>query len=322
LQLLWNFARGSLKVALGDGIRRNVATVSQEERNRLVKAFIALDKEKFFPDGVSYWDKQEDIHKGAHAGQADVHHGPAFLPWHREIVNRLERMLREVDSEISLYYWDWTQDPRHCPDGKGGYINLFTAQFMGNANGNAGDPFADFESSEDAETGNGHSVIWRVVGLEPGVTKPDGTPNVQLDNDILTAGNNEPLNMQFREFRKAIEHSHDFAHVYIGGSLSDAHYSFHDPFVFLLHSNVDRLFAMWQMAPQQDWRKDPNQIYGLEGSRGAILDFVEPWAAHTQPSMRPWGRPEDWDDDPDYMKVEKNYKDPSLVSSIPKYDTT
>ena len=50
-------------MALGDGIRRNVATISREERDRLVKAFLALDKKKLFPDGVSYWDKQEDIHK-------------------------------------------------------------------------------------------------------------------------------------------------------------------------------------------------------------------------------------------------------------------
>ncbi|MDQ2880805.1 MAG: tyrosinase family protein [Actinomycetota bacterium] len=27
------------------------------------------------------------------------------------------------------------------------------------------------------------------------------------------------------------------------------HFSFHDPFVFLIHSNVDRLWAMWQEAP-------------------------------------------------------------------------
>ena len=89
-----------------------------------------------------------------------------------------------------------------------------------------------------------------------------------------------------------------------------SHYSFHDPFVFLLRSNVDRLFAMWQMASQRDWRRDPNQIYGLEGNRGAILDFVQPWAARSQTTLRPWGKPEDWDHNPDYIKAEKNYKDP------------
>ena len=307
-------------MTLGDGIRRNVATVSPDERDRLVRAFIVLDKKKFFPDGISYWDKQEDIHKGAHAGQADVHHGPAFLPWHREIVNRLERMLREVDPEISLYYWDWTQDPRRCPDGKGSFVNLFEG-FMGNADGDAGDPFADFESSEDLEKGNGHTLIWRQVGKDPVATKPDGAPRVDRDDSILNAGLNQPQNNQFMLFRRAIEHSHDISHDYIGGTLGDPHYSFHDPFVFLLHSNVDRLFAMWQMAPQQAWRKEPNQIYGVEGNGGAILDFVEPWAARSS-RLRPWARPEDWGDNPDYKAVEKNYTDPSLVSNIPKYDTT
>src|SRR5262249_40340199 len=44
-----------------------------------------------------------------------------FLPWHRELCNRFEALLRKVDPQLSLHYWDWTTDPR----------GLFTAQFMG-----------------------------------------------------------------------------------------------------------------------------------------------------------------------------------------------
>jgi hypothetical protein len=29
---------------------------------------------------MSYWDKQEDIHKDAHVGGVDVHGGPGFVP--------------------------------------------------------------------------------------------------------------------------------------------------------------------------------------------------------------------------------------------------
>src|SRR5262245_52673008 len=123
-------------MALGDGIRRNIATVTQEERNRFRDAIVTLDKNKLYGDGVSYWDKQEDIHKNAHAGGVDVHGGPAFLPWHRELCNRFEMLLREVDPELSLHYWDWTTDPR---DTNG--INLFTSDFMGNSQGEAGEPF-------------------------------------------------------------------------------------------------------------------------------------------------------------------------------------
>src|ERR1700694_725027 len=146
-------------MAIGDGIRRNVAHISAEERYRLIYAFLALDKIKIYPDGVTYWDKQEDIHKNAHAAGQDVHGGPAFLPWHRVLIGRLEALLREADPSVSLHYWYWTEDPRASRDGAGGSVNLFDAQFMGSAQGNAGAPFQNFESTE----GGGHPLIWRNV---------------------------------------------------------------------------------------------------------------------------------------------------------------
>jgi hypothetical protein len=66
-------------------------------------------------DRVSYWDKQEDIHKNAHFAGVDVHGGPAFIPWHRVIVNRLEQLLREVDPALSLHYGTGLQTPAPRP---------------------------------------------------------------------------------------------------------------------------------------------------------------------------------------------------------------
>src|SRR5712692_4415539 len=171
-------------MALGDGIRRDIALVSETERNRFIDAIVKLDTTKFFPDGVSYWDKQEDIHKNAHFHGVDVHFGPAFISWHRVIVNRLEGLLREVDPALSLHYWDWTTDPRSTA---GGRAALFTPHFMGNASGNAGHLLANFESSEDAELGNGHDKIWRDVGSV--ATNPDGTPAIASDATILAGTN-------------------------------------------------------------------------------------------------------------------------------------
>src|SRR5919197_27943 len=151
-------------MVLGDGIRRNVATISQEERDRLREAFLKLDTTRIYPDGVSYWDKQEQIHKNAHAGGIDVHYGPAFIAWHREITNRLEALLREVDPDLSLHYWDWTTDPRPQDQNHQLGTNLFTPQFMGSYNGDAGPPFENFESSERADGVNNHEKIWRQVG--------------------------------------------------------------------------------------------------------------------------------------------------------------
>src|SRR6266581_2097711 len=124
-----------LLMALGDGIRRNIATVTKAERDHLRDAILALQKKLYpgvktdpIPGGVSYWFKQDEIHASTH-----VHFCPAFLPWHRELVNRFEAMLREIDPQLSLHYWDWTQDPQALTDSDGNPLNLFTSDFMGNA---------------------------------------------------------------------------------------------------------------------------------------------------------------------------------------------
>src|SRR5262249_42544162 len=72
------------------------------------------------------WFKQDEIHARTH-----VHFSPAFLPWHRELLNRFETQLTQIDPTISLYYWDWTTDPHW----------MFTRDFMGKASGQAGDPW-------------------------------------------------------------------------------------------------------------------------------------------------------------------------------------
>jgi hypothetical protein len=42
-------------MALGDGIRRNIAQISQGEQDRFKAAVLKLDRERFFPDGVGSW---------------------------------------------------------------------------------------------------------------------------------------------------------------------------------------------------------------------------------------------------------------------------
>ncbi|AKJ29456.1 tyrosinase family protein [Caldimonas brevitalea] len=266
-------------MALGDGIRRDISKVSEAERNLFIDAIVKIDTTKFFSDGISYWDKQEEIHKNAHFSGVDVHAGPAFIPWHRVIVNRLEQLLREVNPALSLHYWDWTTDPRSTD---GGRAALFTPQFMGNASGDAGHLLNGFESTEDAETGNGHTHIWRNVGVVG--ANGDGTPNISSDASILAAGTD------FASFASALKSAHDsVAHSYIGGTISNPHYSFHDPFVFLLHSNVDRLWAMWQTDPAHPERLSTASAYaGLNAGEltSLVTEFVEPWAGGS--GLEPW----------------------------------
>ncbi len=128
-------------MALGDGIRRNIAFVDPVERDLLRSAFMKMNRLKWngnrddpvtvdgvshtVPGGVTWWFKQDEIHTVTH-----VHHGPEFLPWHRLLTNWSEDLLRVIDPRLSLHYWDWTQDPRKILEanlggGHTGELSLF-----------------------------------------------------------------------------------------------------------------------------------------------------------------------------------------------------
>ena len=279
-------------MALGDGIRRNIAHVSMEERRRFRDAIVQLNRRKY-PDQKTKWVKQNQIHSHA----SHVHRKPSFLPWHRELCNRFELLLREVDAELSLHYWDWTEDPREASDGADGTVNLFTTEFMGVDKGLVGFPFTEFPPFE------------REV-------KPS-EPKTDTDATIIDSTQGFPQGQQWKIFREKLEgdteHNHDLVHSYIGGSISDRSTAFKDPFVFLIHSNVDRLWAMWQRQPGKGWRLDPDKIYGDESHAHEIIDALEPWAGKGKRPLRPWGPP-------DYEDVVKNSKDLTIVVP-PRYDT-
>jgi len=286
-------------MALGDGIRRDVALIPQAERDRFLAAILKLDTTLSFPDGVTYFDKQEEIHVNGHESGLDVHSGPAFVAWHRALCNKFEELLREADPQLSLHYWDWTTDPRSTA---GGRANLFTPAFMGRPDGNAGnpgEPLAGFESSE----GGGHDVIWRDVAGT--AAKPDGTPDLPSDAEILS-------HADWVGFEAALHAAHDdTAHSYIGGTISNAHVSFHDPFVFLLHSNLDRLWAMWQAQSGHPERYAAATAYGADAGAPSLNTEVQPWAGGT--GLNPWAS------DPT-VQDHSTYKSPSILSP-PCYDT-
>jgi len=295
-------------MALGDGIRRNIATVGKEERDRFRDAILALQQKLFPgsksdtpPGGVSYWFKQDEIHDSTH-----VHFCPAFLPWHRELMNRFEAMLREIDPALSLHYWDWTQDPQNLPDGQGGSINLFTPDFMGNAIGpgqaeiEIGEPWksAGFYGGPGPyrdNTGNPADppqAVTRQVGVNAGLISPTDQQTLLSAPDFVT------FDDQMEGFGLNL---HGQGHSYIGGTLLDPHTSFRDPFVFLLHSNIDRLFAAWQRQQGHPERLDPAQLYkaqstnhdGYENTKGGDRTTIDP-PGMPQPgdddvsSLRPW----------------------------------
>jgi hypothetical protein len=385
---------------LGDGIRRSLASVTKEERDLLRDAILQLNQLFYSPAGsradfpaghVSYWFKQDEIHQSSH-----VHGCPAFLPWHRELCNRFEALLRSIDPRLSLHYWDWTLDPSNMPDGQGGTINLFDADFMGNADGTV-NPIAVFPfggavgqpllgagfydpAAANYRDNNSPVALTRPNPNDPTTfSYPDPTVGPQhihynpadppqtlsrakqlgappvgaagagwaTDNQVIQAASWEAFRdlMYGDEQGTSMVGAHGAAHGYIGGNLGDPHLSFRDPFVFFLHSNIDRLWAMWQRQPGHRERLDPAQVYHTEENSTTIAgrNDVEvgepywgiqlplaPWAgfaAQTQMKdvwpVRPWakapaGQPPEGEEN--LPGNNKNSTDPTVVVP-PSYDT-
>ncbi|KAJ5462121.1 common central of tyrosinase domain-containing protein [Penicillium desertorum] len=319
-------------MTLGDGIRRNIAHVDPSERALLRDAIKQLNQQYYPgtpsetpPGGVSWWFKQDEIHQSTH-----VHGGPEFLPWHREVTNRFEALLREINPQLSLHYWDFKEDPRSIPSGNlgggaTGPVNLFDPNFMGSPRGEIGEPWlsAGFYDPQAGTPGHPND---RDASLNPAdppksVTRPStypGPPPVPFmtaaeENRILGLQNfgpaiaqNDQRDINFRTnikpnfFRTAWEDIHNRAHPYFANI--SPHDAFRDPFVFLLHSNVDRIFAMWQCDSAHPERLDPATVYGAESNMDVdvfavgvtsvqnLTHQVEPWSTGhgVFHDIRPW----------------------------------
>lgn len=295
-------------------MRRNIAHLTAAEREHFADVVRQIDL-LAYSDGVSYWDKQDQIHQGTHN-----HNGNSFIPWHRELCNRFERLLQQVDPDIALHYWDWTTDPRSSPNGSGVPQDLTTNAGMGTASGIVTGTLAPLHNnnvlagSRDA-TGNPADpprVIRRACNA--------GAPSVASDNTIIHGADALPPDQQWAQFRVDLENSHDSAHTFFGATsnIFDPHASFEDPFVFLLHSNVDRLWAMWQTQSGQDWRLDPDLVYGNQSNTNdnrGILHNLQPWDGTVE-----FGSPiQPWTGGSSDIEI-KNSRHPSVVAP-PCYDT-
>ena len=257
-------------------MRRNFAHLTAAEREHFADVVRQIDLLSY-SDGVSYWDKQDQIHQGTHN-----HGGNSFIPWHRELCNRFERLLQQVDPDVALHYWDWTTDPRSSPNAASVPQDLMTNAGMGTSSGVVAGTLAPLHNndvlagSRDA-TGNPADPPRAIRrACDP------GAPGVATDNNIIHGADALPPAQQWSSFRIAVENSHDTTHGFfgLGSNIRASHSSFEDPFVFLLHSNVDRLWAMWQSQPGQDWRLDPGQVYGDQSNTNddeGILHNLQPW---------------------------------------------
>lgn len=234
--------------------RRNLAdtSVPLSEVNEYRDAIVAIGTLAGyqFPDGVSYWHKQQSVHNHVVSFTQPsfaAHTSDGFLPWHREFLSRYEILLREAYPRVTLFYWDWTTDPS---------LSARITGAMGSFSGGAvGAPFNVLFPP----------TISRFIGTAPTAPTPTATSDATVTAPLTFSGHSS-----------ANESPHNRSHVFVGGSggtMTSPSTSARDPFFFLLHGNADRLGAMWQRKNTS--RLDPASVYS--GTSATMTEPMAPW---------------------------------------------
>ena len=179
-----------------------------------------------------------------------IHRGPAFLPWHRHLLIEFEKELQKIRSNVTLPYWDWMRN-----EGRDLDIGVWKSFFGGRNN-----------------QGSRIDDNWQ---FERGATPIEELPE-SFDDQVR-----ELTRDTYYEFRRAVEYGgHTSAHLWVGGDMATGR-SPADPLFYLLHCNIDRLWAYWQhnhrSATQYTIEKLPNEI------DAAVVEPNEPMVGGATP---------------------------------------
>jgi tyrosinase len=247
-------------------IRKNANTLMPGERDRFVAAFAKLNNQ-----GLGRYVDFRNMHIGA--GLQQAHGAAGFLPWHRTYILDLERELQAIDPSVALPYWRFD---RAAP-------NIFKPEFMGVSDNLGTVSFAN----------NNPLQFWKTDG-QPGVNRrplfniAGAPPNPISEAATLALGTN------FSQFRTMEGNPHGSAHTSFGGFISSTSTAPRDPLFFLLHCNVDRLWAKWQ---RQNSRFNPAVVASFNNNNASpvghrLQDSLWPWNGLTggpRPPTAPGG---------------------------------
>lgn len=241
-------------------IRKNANSLTNAERDRFITAFAQLNNR-----GAGGFTAFREMHTNVSSPQA--HGAPGFLPWHRAYLLDLERELQAIDPSVALHYWRFD---RPSP-------NIFTRDFLGVSDAVGTVMFSATNPLQ----------FWVTDGV-PGINRRPFFPTNQAPPGLRTEAQTIALGNAYPAFRTMEGNPHGSAHVSFGGSISSIGTAARDPLFFLLHCNVDRLWAKWQ---RQNNRFNPATAASYDGASNPIghnlPDTMWPWNGITGPPRPP-----------------------------------
>ena len=246
-------------------IRKDAETLSPAERDRFLIALARLNDQ-----GRGSFQTFRDAHRDISV--AEAHGLDGFPPWHRAFVLDLERELQRIDPSVTLPYWRFD---RPAPQ-------LLAADYLG-----APDPatgLARFAPSNPLAvwSTDGQPGVVRTPFFDPRLTGAHDANGQAVRTEATVTGSVSP----YTDWRNPFEiNPHGSAHVSFAGHIRRISSAARDPLFFLLHCNVDRLWAKWQWLQRRfDPRiSDAYRFAGRAGDPGSIrvghnlLDTMWPW---------------------------------------------
>ena len=277
--LVVNGLEAEITLPLMVRVRKNANNLTAAERDRFLEALYQLNL-----SGTGIYQDFRDIH--VNPSDLEAHRGPQFLPWHRAFLLDLERELQAIDPSVSLPYWRFDQPaPR-----------IFQANFMG-----ATETVPEGAPASLAEFNDTNPLAAWVTDGVPGIlrsaffdtaTSPAPGLSVITDFPLLSQAQTLALGDVYAEFDDMEGSPHGAAHVSFSGSISAIPTAVKDPLFFMLHANVDRLWALWQWLNK---RTDPQEddVYTPENKEGRRrTDTMWPWngvITYPRPNFAPGG---------------------------------
>jgi tyrosinase len=246
-------------------VRKNAMALNTIERDRFLAAMGTLN-------GGGLGNAFRDF-RTMHTDPADAEeHGDAgFLSWHRAYLLDLERELQVVDPRVALPYWRFDKAA----------AQLFTVDFMGATHPSG---FVQFRP--------GHPLASWVTDGTPGILR---TPQFNVRSappwpisEARTLG----LGTTFAAFRSMEGNPHGSAHVSFRGFLFSPGTAPRDPLFFMLHCNVDRLWAKWQVTNQRHDPAVPQSFSNGIRPGHRLNDSMWPWngiVTPPRPNFAPGG---------------------------------
>tara|TARA_R110002050_G_scaffold4573_2_gene22118 strand:+ start:29561 stop:30775 length:1215 start_codon:yes stop_codon:yes gene_type:complete len=264
-------------------VRKNANKLEQKEMTMFLEAFVRLNTQKTKKEYQGNYSNEPKKLLGEivlmHTYDAiwEIHQRTSFHPWHRIFNMHLERELQAIKPYVTIPYWKFDVKAER----------VFTASFIGETEKtnntssieskkpifNKMNPMANYIENTAWGTLN-RAYRQRNPASQDTFGRRNGNRDVLTEEDIVYKG--PDTFEQWSTFEEG--RSHNSAHNIFTGDVADAGKDPIDPLFFMMHSNVDRLWAKWQHNNNR-FDGSQNETYPnqgkYQGKRGE--EWIEKW---------------------------------------------